>query len=334
MQVVHEKRSGLIIQPGAVGDVILTLPLVRLLKRQVGMEKVDLMGHTEPLELLVGRSDIDETLPIETIELHKLFEDHAGFDLPEGDRLIELFRPYEIIVTFLNDPQGNFEQNLLYTAVITHSVEVMELKLKPPSRYRRHAAHYYLEQFVKQFIPARRQNWDEYTTDLIQPGPSEIDTGKKLLAEKRVNLLLPKVLVHPGSGDERKRWPLKNFQRLAALLAQEGVQVIFLVGPVEQERWGVEAIRGLDAQVPVFQGLTLTEVAGLLMCCDGYVGNDSGISHLAAAIGVNTISIFGASQVRHWKPMGNKVKVCQTKGKGKNRWPDVEKVLEEIKEML
>jgi len=331
---IINKRAGLIIQPGAVGDVILTLPLVRLLKRQLGLVRVDMMGHSEPLELLIGRSEVDRSIPIETIELHRLFEDNATFDLPEGDSLIELFRPYEIILTFLNDPQGHFEQNLLYTAVMTHAAEVIELKLTPPARFGGHAAHYYLRQFVEQFIPARKQDWDEYSAGLIHPQQAEIETGRKLLTEKGLDLRRPKVLIHPGSGSKRKCWPLKNFQRLAALSAQQGLQVIFLVGPVEQERWGMEAIRELNAQVPVLQGLTLTEVAGLLKCCDGYVGNDSGISHLAGVLGGATAAVFGVSQARHWKPMGQKVTVCQEKGKGKNRWPSVEKVLSDLIDLI
>jgi len=330
-------RAALIIQPGAVGDVILTLPLVRLLKSRLGLTRVDMMAHTEPLELLAGRSAIDRGIVIETVELHKLFEDPEQFDLPEGDRLIELFRPYEIIVTFLADPQGRFGRNLLYTSIMTHAAEVMELELKPPARYPGHVVGFYLRQFTRQW--AWWEKWDlkpycRLDEPLVFPDRADRERACRLLREKQLTRQKPTVALHPGSGAQRKCWPLKNYQRLAALLAEKGFQVVFLVGPVEQDRWGLEIIRDLDRQVPVLEGLTLPEVAGVLTQCRAYIGNDSGISHLAGAVGIPALIIFGASQARQWKPLGPCVHVCRVPGRGRPRWPSVETVLEELAALL
>ena len=84
-----KERLGLIIQPGAVGDLILTLPLVRLLKEKCKLERVDAIGHFERLRMLAGRSSIGRIFSQEEAQLHRLFVDSAEFDVEEGDCLIE-----------------------------------------------------------------------------------------------------------------------------------------------------------------------------------------------------------------------------------------------------
>ena len=79
---------------------------------------------------------------------------------------------------------------------------------------------------------------------------------------------------------------------------------MFLLGPAEQEIFSDETISRIDSVVPCLTDLSLTDVLGLLGCAYGFVGNDSGIAHLAGAMGVKTVVVFGPTDPAVYKPLG------------------------------
>lgn len=103
-----------------------------------------------------------------------------------------------------------------------------------------------------------------------------------------------RILIHPGSGSPRKCWPY--FERLTAELPA----VAAILGPCEE---------GFRGDCPTLQGLTLIEVANELRRCRLFIGNDSGITHLAAYLGCPTIALFGPTDPRVWGPVGRRVDV-------------------------
>ena len=113
-------------------------------------------------------------------------------------------------------------------------------------------------------------------------------------------------VVAPGSGSAAKNWPLERFLAVADALAASGATVAWLLGPAEEERGVTEA---LPAGATVWRRLLITEVAALLATSAGYLGNDSGTSHLAAALGVPTVAVFGATDPAVWAPRGPAVAV-------------------------
>jgi len=339
------KQMGLIIQPGAVGDVILTIPLIRLLRKRMGLNQVDVMGRQERMDLLAGRCEVGQIISLERSGLHKMFEESNKFELPEGDELFELFRPYDVIATFLKDKQGYFEQNLIFTAWCTHSAEVMTLELRPKGDWPGHAAGFFMQQFcelklresgiVRRMTTAQERVQlsllEEFMAPpLIKVQQRDINRGREILIREGIKEANKAVVVHPGSGGKHKCWFIKDFCDLAGYLTEEGMEVMFLLGPAEQERWGEKERSELGEAGLVLEGLNLEEVAGLLSCCAGFVGNDSGISHLAGALDLPTVAIFGESDIRHWRPLGQKVNICQSKEEASGVWPKVEEVAEAV----
>jgi ADP-heptose:LPS heptosyltransferase len=117
------------------------------------------------------------------------------------------------------------------------------------------------------------------------------------------------VVIHPGAGAEAKRWPLDNYLALAGLLGR----VVFMLGPAEVERWKaghVAAVRGAYATLTCAE---LEVVAVVLSGASAYVGNDSGVTHLAAALGTPTVALFGAGGARNFAPCGPAVRVLEAK---------------------
>lgn len=116
------------------------------------------------------------------------------------------------------------------------------------------------------------------------------------------------VVVHPGSGGLAKIWPLARWAALVRQLLDVGHSVMIVLGPADEPLLDfAEAMRNsgcslcLDPELP--------QLAAILCRSRLTVGNDSGVSHLAAALGVPTIAVFGPASPAIWRPRGTKVQV-------------------------
>ena len=323
----ENNRRGLIIQPGAIGDGILTLPLVRMLRAELRIDLVDIMGHTDYLSILPGRGDVASVISLEQTPLHSLFTDSGSYDPADDDPLLGLFRPYEAVVTFLADEAGHFERNLVHVIYITHAADVATVQLRPPADYPSHVGHFFMEQFAEQLAPHQLAIRQEFTTGpLLQICPADRQLGQEVFAKYRLDRQDRIITLHPGSGSNRECWPLSRFRHLASLLAQEGFQPVMLIGPAEQ-RIGNDALTRLASEMPLLEQLSLEEVLAVLSCSAGYIGCDSGISHLAGALGVRTVAIFGPTCADQWRPLGPNGVACRTGTPTAKTWPTVEQVM-------
>ncbi|MHC4557550.1 MAG: hypothetical protein ACYS80_09635, partial [Planctomycetota bacterium] len=114
-EAARKMQRGLILQPGAIGDCILTLPLAAFMKDALQLGGIDILGHTEYVGILPGRTCIDGIRSIDSMDLHRLFAKTKAFELKDRDPLINAFADYAWIATFLGEPNSNFEQNLIFT---------------------------------------------------------------------------------------------------------------------------------------------------------------------------------------------------------------------------
>jgi ADP-heptose:LPS heptosyltransferase len=110
------------------------------------------------------------------------------------------------------------------------------------------------------------------------------------------------VALAPGSGSAAKCWPLERYLGLARALEIAGAAVTWIRGPAEQ---GLV----LPPGATVLNYPLLPDLASFLAGCRLYVGNDSGVTHLAAACGCSVVALFGASDPRVWSPRGRQVRV-------------------------
>jgi heptosyltransferase-3 len=116
----------------------------------------------------------------------------------------------------------------------------------------------------------------------------------------------PYAVVHPGSGSPRKNWPVDRFAAILPALRARGLAVVVVGGPAD--RAVVENLRDLDrGPLRIFEELPLPRLAGLLHGAALYVGNDSGVSHLAGAVGAPSVLLFGPTRAIHWAPWGPRV---------------------------
>ncbi|NLK42069.1 MAG: glycosyltransferase family 9 protein [Planctomycetes bacterium] len=314
MILCPEPRKGLILHSGAIGDCVLTLPLAAFIKQTFGLDQMHYMGRLEAVGFYPRRSCIDHVRPIESVPLHRLFTPTDAFALDDPDRLIKTFEGYEQIVSFLGAGHPHFEQNLLLTVHCSHSAEVTMLPAAAPEDCREPISLFYIRCFAEQLrleMPAIN-----LAVPWLVPDPQDYLVGQALLEEARLVPDSAIAIIHPGSGGVHKCWHPENFLALAYALAEYGRTPVFLLGPAEQERMGPEMIEKFHPAATVLSALTLTEVVQVLTQADVYIGNDSGISHIAGALGKQTVVLFGPTDSTVYRPLGPAVTVFHAREEG------------------
>jgi ADP-heptose:LPS heptosyltransferase len=107
-------------------------------------------------------------------------------------------------------------------------------------------------------------------------------------------------LIHPAAAFATKQWAAENFGRVVEYLDRAGFSSVAIVGP-GQDKVLDELQRNCSAPITTFN-LSLPEVSALASRAELFVGNDSGIAHMAAAVGTPSVVIFGSSNIAHWRP--------------------------------
>ena len=145
--------------------------------------------------------------------------------------------------------------------------------------------------------PVDAQRWRE---PIVAPAEL-VDEGRGELRRAGWDGAAPLVVVHPGAGGTAKRWPVEGFAAvLERLAASRRIALAVHEGPADRD-----AVADLRARLssPIL-GLvepSLTTLAGVLGVVTAYLGNDSGVSHLAAALGVPSVVLFAADKL-DWRP--------------------------------
>jgi hypothetical protein len=126
-----------------------------------------------------------------------------------------------------------------------------------------------------------------------------------LTVQSRQCLVSGATLIHPGSGSPLKNWPVERFAELGRVLSRGGAPVHWIRGPAERDiEWGASGSGIIDRP-------SLEALAATLAQATVFVGNDSGVSHMAAAVGAPTVVIFGSTEPNVWQPDGPRVRALR-----------------------
>lgn len=301
-------RQAAIIQPGAVGDCILTLPLAQYLKDTHGFQCIDLIAHADYVRFYPGRTCIDQIRSMESLPLHRLFTPIDDFAVEEKDSLVETFSKYEHVISFLGTDNEPFEQNLLFVIHCSHSGETTLMPMSGPADD--HISSFYIRQFARQNCLESSQQ-PVLTPAWISSLPQDMAAGTDILRQCGIGPQDSVCLIHPGSGSDGKCWALDHFRAMTEQVINQHLKPVFLLGPAEAQRLSRQDTQKIKNTVPLLSDLNLENVLAVLSCADCFVGNDSGISHLAGAMGKKTIAIFGPTNPTQYRPLGPNVYVVQ-----------------------
>jgi len=202
-----------------------------------------------------------------------------------------MLRRIDLAICWLRDLDGVVERNLLKAGV----QRVIVAPGRPPEGERIHIVDYLARTIGLQNIGAQ----------FIAP------SGRFASISRDKN----GVAIHPGSGSASKCWPAGNFTAVIEHLIQRNIPVLLLAGPADGERvqnmQSQLAPQRASGMLKVLENAPLLEVVEHLQRCKGYLGNDSGITHLAAMLAVPTLVLFGPTDPLIWRPLGPSVSVIQ-----------------------
>ena len=280
-QAVEDVSRVLIVKLDRIGDMVNTTPVFDVLRAQYPNAKLDLCGHPAVLTLLEGDSRIDRRFAFSSALYHE-----APIRIPSfGDwkMIRQLWRAQYPIIVYL---RGSFPFLLLALRSPFFSSKFVEGE-PVICRYLRAIGH----------IP--RENGL-----FLAPSLNVTTTSRR-----RVSEMYPRrhgrqrVIVHAVSAAEGKQWPLERFAKVAdELVTRMSVDVIFLATPSEITK--LEEIRSLCSQWHRFvTELSLPEVVAAIADADLFIGNDSGLAHIAAAVGTYGVVIWGAANLNMARPI-------------------------------
>jgi len=285
--------SILVIRGGAIGDFLLTLPALRLLREGFPDCRIEIVGYRHICSVADGRFYADAVRSIEYAPM-------AGFFNPRSDLDPELsayFAGFGQVISYLFDPDGFFAGNLKRCGVknlicgdprISGSQHAVCQLARPMES---------LALFL------------EDSSLEIFPTAEDAAEAERLLSGHRP----PFVAVHPGSGSPKKNWPLPAWKDLLSELCDTRATVLVVSGESDAAR--VDELKSAFGKRLVFLGhLPLHLLGAVLQRCAFFVGHDSGISHLAAAAGTKCLLLFGPTDPAVWAPANPGVNVLRAPG--------------------
>ena len=301
----HVLGKILVVRGGAIGDFILTLPVLAALRKQFPDARLEVLGYPHIAQLALASALADDVKSIDARPLASFFALNGKLD----ESLAHYFASFAVIVSYLYDPDGIFQDNVTRCS----KAQFITGPHRPDEKLELHAT----EAFLKPLERLAIYDADPVPRLPLNPQPSTLN----------------EIALHPGSGSERKNWPEENWMRLIQHL-QTATKFNFLLVGGEAE---VERLRRLAAvfrpdRVELAQCLPLLELARRLRSCLGFIGHDSGISHLAAAAGLPALVLWGYTNERVWHPRGERVTVIRSP-EGIQELP-VERVLDQLRRFL
>ena len=273
----------LVLRGGAIGDFIATLPVLQALRTQWPAATIEIWGYPHIADLAVAAGLAQAVVSLDRAEMARFFVPEPSFT----DAQVAAVQSFDLIFNYLHDPVGQVRSNLLLAGA-------KQVLSGSPIIKRGPAVPFLLEPLQALAI---------YESD----GTPALDFPAALRARGRARLQAlglrgRPMVVHPGSGSPTKNWPAERFVEIMRRLQAAGRETVAVLGEADVAEAAVLA-RELP-KMPVLAGLTLTELAATLAECGAFLGNDSGIAHLAAAVGLPTTAIFGPSDADVWAPRG------------------------------
>jgi heptosyltransferase III len=298
----------LIIRGGAIGDFVLTLPTIKLLRDHFPRAQIEILGYPHIAALAEKRFYANALRSLEAGPLARFFAKNS--DLPA--EWANYFASFDLVVSYLFDPDKIFETNLRRAEVKTF--------LAGPSKLD-NSEHAALQ--LARPLTALGLHLNDPKARLY---PSDED--RALAASFREDSASSHFVLHPGSGSERKNWPIENWRKLGDVFLSAGRNFLVIVGEADEERARTLASAWSGRPVQFAKNLPLTQLAALL---EGafFIGHDSGISHVAAAAGARCLLLFGWTDPAIWAPANENVTVLRAP-EGKMRLLEVEPVLRAI----
>ncbi len=282
----------LVVRGGAIGDFILTLPALKALRDAYPDARIEILGYKHIAVLAENRFYAQAVRSIEYGPLSRFFAKNS--ELPA--ELTDYFATFDLIISYLYDPDGIFESNLRRCGV--------KNLLFGPAKIAKTSVHA-ARQLARPIEELGIRVVD--LTEEIFLSEEDRQFGREFLQTPSQ----PIIAIHPGSGGKEKNWPLQNWIELFSREQwhiEKRPSLIVISGEADKAQTAQLEHTWKDQDIRFAKNLRLPHVAGVL-AHSIFIGHDSGISHLAAAAGANCILLFGPTDPNVWAPRNENVQV-------------------------
>jgi heptosyltransferase-3 len=283
----------LVIRGGAIGDFILTLPALKALRDARPRAHMEILGYKHIAVLAENRFYAQAVHSIEYGPLARFFARNS--ELPA--ELADYFASFDLIVSYLYDPDRIFETNLRRCGD--------QNLICGPARIVESAGH--AAQQLARPMEQLGINVADFA-ERIFPLIEDREFAREFLA----STMPPIIAIHPGSGSHEKNWPLENWIDLFSPSSRfaDLEDLVVISGEADEAQTDELEREWKNRGVRFARNLPLPSLAAVLDRSI-FIGHDSGISHLAAAAGANCILLFGPTDPDVWAPKNENVRVLR-----------------------
>jgi len=288
-------RRVLVVRLRSIGDTVLATPSLRALRRFLPDARIDILLEDWVAPLLEGSREVDRVVTVE--------RKSTASRLMVARRLRA--ENYDVVYNL----HGGSTAALLTRATgarhrvgyADYAYATLHNHAAPPSsklwgREKTHSVEQQLALLGWTGVPVT----DRPATRLAVVPEATASVARRL-REAGVDDDSAFVLVHPAAAFDTKTWAAENFARVVEYLTERGLIAVAVAAPNEANV--IADVRGhTRAPLISFTDLRLPEITALAARASLFVGNDSGVAHIAAAVGVPQVVVFGSSNVAHWRP--------------------------------
>ncbi len=289
-------RKVLVVRLRSIGDTVLATPSLHALRRFLPTARIDVLLEDWVAPLLEGSGEVDRVLTVRRKSQSSRL------------RVARQLRAEGYDVAY-NLHGGSTAALLMRASGARHRVGYADYAYAslhnhtaPPSaelwgREKTHSAEQQLALLGWTGVPVS----DRPASRLAVTEAAASVVERRLEEEAKLSLNQPFALIHPAAAFDTKTWAAANFARVVEHLAARGLPAVAVAGPSEEKV--IDEVRARSTSPLVgFNDLSLPELTALAARASIFVGNDSGVAHVAAAVRTPQVVVFGSSNVAHWRP--------------------------------
>ena len=287
----------LIIRTDGIGDLLNSTPAIALLRQNYPSAEITVLARPLNASILIGNPDVDRVIVFDKKGEHRQVSAQIQFYRTlrrEKFHLVVAMQTATLphLIAFLSGASfrlGRYQKR--FKSTLTHTWR---------GKYRKGETHEVDRNLALVKLVCNGEGTRKLVLNLL---PDEISDAETYLTSSGVKNDDFLIGIHPGGSSYDKQWPEKQYAELADRLVQQySAKILLLHGPVEEDL-AHNIQRAMQSKAIIYAPKTIRELAALLSQSNMFVCNDSGPMHLAAALDIPTVAIFGPTDHVAWRPM-------------------------------
>lgn len=312
---INSSKHILISRVDAIGDVVLTLPMCKLIKEQYPDATVSFLGRNYTKSIIECCGSVDHFISYDDIvAMEKLDERVAYLKSKKIDQVIHVFPQKEVafLMHKAGIPLSVGTRNRWYHWLYCNGL--VKLSRKNSGLHEAELNMVLLSKLGVQTKPNANEIAKYHDFSRLSSLPNAFH---KLIDPDKFNLI-----IHPLSNGSGREWPLERFGQLIRLLTHHKRFKIFITGSAKEKEMLSSWLPSLPESVVDLTGkMPLTHLIAFISAANGLIASGTGPLHLAAALGIHTLGLFPklkSINAQRWRPIGEKAEFLESQSESIN----------------